>query len=296
MVLNVGSLNVDIVFNVPHVVQPGETIQGHGVHRFAGGKGLNQSLALARAGVEVVHAGCIGSDGVWLRKVLEESGVGCEHVAVTGEVSGSAFIQVDKRGQNAIVVDAGSNGKVCAASFTSLFAAYGRADFLLLQNEVSDIAHLMELGQQRGMTVVFNPAPCGPEVNGYPLGLVDWLIVNETELVQLSDCDDMERGIERLLQRLTKVRIVLTLGSDGARYIDKETSFSVPAIETKVVDTTAAGDTFIGYLLAGIIEGKTIREAMELAAAAAAVTVSRLGAATAIPWRREVARLLCGEL
>ncbi len=289
MIVVIGSLNIDQVHAVPHIVRPGETLASGGVKRFAGGKGLNQSLALARAGARVRHAGRIGADGVWLRAVLDAAGVDCAHIRADDGATGSAFIQVDASGENAIVLDAGANARVDADDLRPLFAGCGPGDYLLLQNEISDLPRIMARGKERGMTVVFNPAPCGPEVNGYPLDAVDLLIVNETEAALLSGRAGEDEALAALLERHPAMRIVLTCGARGARYAARgEQRFAVDAVKANVVDTTAAGDTFIGYLLAGIAEGMTVAAAMRLAARAAAIAVSRPGAADSIPHRREV--------
>ncbi len=288
MIVVVGSLNIDQVYAVPHIVRPGETVASGGVKRFAGGKGLNQSLALARAGARVRHAGRIGADGAWLRAVLDAAGIDCAHIRADGGATGSAFIQVDASGENAIVLDAGANARVDADDLRPLFADCGSGDYLLLQNEISDLPRLMARGKERGMTIVFNPAPCGPEVNGYPLDVVDLLIINETEAALLSGRAGEDEALAALLERHPAMRIVLTCGARGARYAVRGERFAVDAVKASVVDTTAAGDTFIGYLLAGLAEGMPVAAAMRLAARAAAIAVSRPGAADSIPYRREV--------
>lgn len=288
MIVTIGSLNIDLVYAVPHIVRPGETLAANGVKRCAGGKGLNQSLAIARAGARVAHVGRVGADGVWLRKLLEESGVDCAHVKVDDGATGSAFIQVDAAGENAIVLDYGANAHVDADDLLPLFAACGPSDYLLLQNEISDMPRIMACGKERGMTLVFNPAPCGPEVHTYPLGSVDLLIVNETEAKQLSGCSDEEEAVDALLKRYPAMQIILTLGARGACYATRSERFAVPAIKANVVDTTAAGDTFIGYLLAGLYEGLPMQASMRLATHAAAIAVSRPGASASIPFRHEV--------
>ncbi|MBP1582571.1 MAG: ribokinase, partial [Victivallales bacterium] len=245
-VYNCGSLNIDRVFKVHDFVRPGETLASLSVSELAGGKGLNQSLALARAGATAVHVGCVGKDGVFLKELLANNGVDTRHVLVKDDLfTGQAMIQVADSGENAIVLYAGANHAITASMVLQTLGEAKGGDVLLLQNETSCVAEALEFGASHGLKVVFNPAPMTPEVLGYPLEKVDILIVNEVEAATLAENGDLR-------SRLPKTDVLLTLGSRGSRWLGKDGyECEVPAHKVEnVVDTTAAGDTFIGYFLA----------------------------------------------
>lgn len=275
-VLNFGSLNIDLVYRVRNFVRPGETISASGFARFAGGKGLNQSVALARAGARVIHAGAVGSDGAFLLELLRENGADCSAVEVlTDTPSGHAVIQVADSGENAIVLYPGANHRMTADLIDRALALTEPGDILLLQNEISSMGDIMRRAGERGMRIFFNPAPMTEAVAAYPLELVDTLIVNETEWEALAACRPDLR-----------CNILKTLGAKGAVYND---SIFVPARRVDdVVDTTAAGDTFIGYFIAETIAGRDIESAMKTATLASAWCVRHAGAAPSIPRRSDL--------
>lgn len=282
-ILNVGSLNIDHVYAVDHFVQPGETLASTGYRVHAGGKGCNQSIALAAADAPVAHIGRLGADGVWLRDMLAVRGVDTTGIEIVDGASGHAVIQVDAAGENAILLAGGANVSFTDADAAALLASAEPGDWLLLQNEISAIPAIMREAIEREMRIAFNPAPMGPEVHDYPLDLVDLLIVNEIEGTALSDYDNPEDITESLQERFATTAIVLTLGSRGVRYHDGDGVIEVPSPNVAAVDTTAAGDCFIGYLLAGITAGRPVREALTRACAAASLCVTRAGAADSIP-------------
>jgi len=281
-VLNFGSLNIDFVYRVHHIVRPGETIAAGECNRYSGGKGLNQSIALARAGADVFHGGMIGTDGQFLKEMLEENGVDCRFLLVSETVpSGNAIIQVGDDGENSIVLFGGANKAIPAEHVKTVWDVMEPGDCVVLQNEISATADVMKQAAQRGLRVFFNPAPMGPEVAGYPLECVDTLILNDTET------EEMRKLAPVALERCN---LLLTHGARGASYrpVGGEEIF-VPACHVEhVVDTTAAGDTFIGYFVAALCSGTAIREALEEATKASAITVSRPGAAPSIPYRSEL--------
>jgi len=283
-VYNCGSLNIDRVFKVHDFVRPGETLASLAVSELAGGKGLNQSLALARAGATAVHVGCVGKDGVFLKEMLAKNGVDTRHVLVKdGLFTGQAMIQVADSGENAIVLYAGANHAITASMVSQALTEAKEGDVLLLQNETSCVAEALEFGASHGLKVVFNPAPMTPEVLGYPLEKVDILIVNEVEAATLAENGDLR-------SRLPKTDVLLTLGSRGSRWLGKDGyECEVPARKVEnVVDTTAAGDTFIGYFLAALTDGKPIETAMREATAASAWCVAHAGAEPSIPRRAAI--------
>lgn len=290
-ILNFGSVNIDRVYRVPHFVRPGETLSSSGFSLFAGGKGFNQSTALARAGAVVFHAGAIGADGLWLKEALEKDGADVHLLRETGSQTGHAIIQVDDNGQNCIIIEGGANQEIHPLDVDAAFAGFSRGDTLLIQNEISSIPEMIEKAVSKGMDVVFNPAPMSPRVLEYPLEKVSLFIVNEVEGAEIAQVasDDPAVILDAMQAKFPLADIVLTLGSKGAvaRFKSKPELF-VAAKKVVALDTTAAGDTFIGYFLAERQSGASLRSAMEVATAASAVCVTRMGAAPSIPARPDL--------
>ena len=287
-ILNFGSLNCDNVYTVPHMVKAGETLSSASLEIFPGGKGLNQSIALARAGAQVCHAGLIGEDGRFLVKLAEENGVDCSLVELRPGRTGHAVIQVDPSGQNCILLYGGANQLVDEAYIRRALAGFGPGDLLLLQNEMNLPERMIDLAWEMGLTVALNPSPCSATLAKCDFRKVEWLILNELEGAALSGEPDVKKLPKAILQRFPHMKVVLTLGANGARYADSERQFFQPAFSVKAVDTTGAGDTFTGFFLAAVLEGKEVPEALLLASRAAALAVSRKGAASSIPARAEV--------
>jgi len=288
-ILNFGSVNIDHVYQVPHFVRPGETLASTRYDRFAGGKGFNQSVALARAGADVHHAGRIGRDGEWLRHALAQDGAKVRHLETVDGPTGHAIIQVDAYGQNCIVLSGGANREIDEQDAAGVLADFGAGDLLLLQNEISMIPEIMHLAAGRGLKIAFNPAPMGPEVLGYPLELVDLFIVNEVEAAGLCGREiDPEATLRALRAQFPKAHFLLTLGPRGAIAMADGDPVSVPPREVPVVDTTAAGDTFIGFFLATRTSGVPLPDALWRATIASSLCVSRPGASPSIPAKDEV--------
>ena len=291
-VLCFGSLNVDHVYAVSHFVRAGETLSSTTLHSGCGGKGLNQTIALARAGVPVRHAGLVGTDDALLRPLLQENGVDTTFVRTAEVPSGHAIIQVDEAGQNCILLYSGANHALTTAFIREVLDTLEVGDILLLQNEVNRVNELIREGAARGLRIAFNPAPITPELAQTPIGLVEWLFVNETEGAALSGETENARIVAALRQKYPHTTVVLTLGGAGVWADDGQDSVQLPALPVPVVDTTAAGDTFVGYFLAAVSEGADLTAALQTATAASALTVSRAGAAGSIPWKKEVAASL----
>jgi len=288
MFLNFGSLNIDYVYMVAHIVRPGETLDTIRPATYSGGKGLNQSIALARAGLPTAHAGKIGPDGQFLKDLLRENGVNVENVVRDeSSATGHALIQVEPSGQNAILLYGGANREISPEMTERAFAPYGTGDTLVLQNELNNTAELIRKGHEKGLTVVLNCAPFSPDAKSYPLELVDILFVNETEGEGLTG----ETEPEKILQSLSQIcrgTVVLTLGTKGAMAMQNGRTEVCGIIPVKAVDTTGAGDTYTGYFLAGFNAGMSLKDTMELAASASALEVTRAGAAPSIPTMPEV--------
>jgi ribokinase len=290
-VVNFGSLNFDRVYEVEHLVRPGETITSDKYRLFCGGKGLNQSIALAYAGVEVFHAGKVGRDGEPLVACLKTAGVDTSHISVSeSEPSGHAIIQVDRSGQNSIILHGGANREIQSADARRVLEHFQPGDGLLLQNEISSISEIIDRARQQGLTIFLNPAPLDKRVLGYPLDKVDYFIINEIEGRELTGAAEPEAIIEAMRKRFPRSMTILTLGEHGVLCADHRTKISVPAERVTPVDTTAAGDTFIGYFIAQKIRGVTLENCLRIATRAAAICVTRRGAADSIPRKEEVCR------
>ncbi len=294
-ILNFGSLNIDYVHRVEHIVRPGETIAGASLDVFAGGKGANQSVALARAGADVAHAGRVGEDGRWILEKLRGAGVDVSLIEVDPEVkTGHAVIQVDAEGENAILLHGGANQAVSPEQVSRVISKFGEGDVLLLQNEINGVPDLIRAAVDQGMSVCLNPAPMTDDVRGWPLDKLSLLIVNETEGEALCGEADPWAMLPRL-QAMTGGEsgvasrgrsggeVLVTRGSQGVLYLGQGEAIHQTAIETDVVDTTAAGDTFIGYFLASRAQGETVEACLTKAVAAAALCVSKAGAMDSIP-------------
>lgn len=289
-VLNYGSLNIDNVYSVEHFVRGGETLSSSKMEIFSGGKGLNQSIALSKSGVEVWHAGAVGeSDGEFLLRQLEEAGVNVSLVAHTTGKTGHAIIQRDMEGQNCILLYGGANQEITKEQVDQAMSHFEEGDFLVLQNEINEIGYIMEKAHEKGMKIVLNPSPMDEKIGTYPLEYVDYFLLNEIEAGDI--CKENGSGeelIRKLSQKFPGAKIVLTLGGDGSMYKDGDEILTQPIYKVPVVDTTAAGDTFTGFFIGGLMRGESPKEALDHAAKAAAIAVSRAGAAPSIPDRSEL--------
>lgn len=286
--LNFGSLNIDYVYAVDHIVQPGETISSTGLKLHSGGKGLNQSVALARAGANVYHAGMVGPDGDMLLAVCKENGVNIQHVKTVEERSGNAIIQVSSAGQNSIVLFSGANRKNTKENVDEVLSHFDAGDILLLQNEINLLDYIMEKAAEKGMVIALNPSPFDSILHGCPLDKVSIFIMNEVEGNQITGETEAEKILAKMKEMYPKATVVLTLGKDGAAYQGADSQCRHGIYKVPVVDTTAAGDTFTGYFLAVLTEGKTPARALEIASVASSIAVSREGATSSIPKREEV--------
>lgn len=277
-----GSLNIDHTYRMPHLVRAGETLSSTAYQRNAGGKGLNQAIALARAGQAVTMAGAIGQDGLFLKEYLTSFGVNTGLVRVTEEATGHAVIQLDADGQNAILLYGGANQAMTVEGIREALSAYGEGDFLLLQNEINLLDEIVSQAKARGMKVILNPSPMSESLRRL-IPQVDWLILNEVEGEDLTGSCEPEAMLNRLLAETPALRIVLTLGAQGSMYADQNQRCFQPAVAVRAVDTTAAGDTFTGFFFASILAGKDVAYALKLATHASAIAVTRPGAGGSIP-------------
>lgn len=293
-ILSFGSLNLDYVYQVDHFVGPGETLSAVSQTVNPGGKGLNQSIALARAGAAVWHAGCLGAGGDMLKALLEENGVRTEHLLPVGALQGNAVIQVAPSGENCILLFGGSNQCVTSDQIDRTLEAFGEGDYLVLQNEINNLPELVEKAHARGMRIFLNPSPYNQKIEAIDLKQIDWLLVNEVEACQLSGSEKPEKAWEILHARYPELSLLMTLGGAGSAAYQEDQVHRQGAFPVRAVDTTAAGDTFTGYFIAALAEGKPLPECMRRASMAAAISVTRPGAAPSIPAAEEVARALAG--
>lgn len=286
-ILNFASMNLDIVYDVHHIVAPGETIASLKRELFCGGKGLNQSIALAKAGAIVYHAGCIGIDGDILQQLLNENGVNTCFVRKVAAPSGHAMIQVDKNGQNSIVLFGGANQMITRKFVDEVLEHFSSEDMVLLQNEINELPYIMNQAWKKGMKIAFNPSPFNHQIVECPLEKVTYFILNEIEGAGIAGTKDVNKILTHMRQNYPKSKIVLTLGCAGSMYDGGNEVLTQNIYKVQPVDTTAAGDTFLGYFLANI-ERKLPQEALQMAALASAVAVSRKGAANSIPTLKEL--------
>ena len=296
-ILNLGSMNVDNVYQVDEFLLPGETKLSQRLDLFCGGKGLNQSIAAVRAGNEVWHAGLIGEDGGMLLDKLNENGVNTSLIQQVPGKGGHTVIQVNSHGQNCILLYGGTNRMLTRELIDSIFDRFGPEGAVLLQNEINLLPYVIETAHRRGLPIFLNAAPMDGQIHQCDLGLVDWLIVNEVEGQQLAgDCKE-EDILPVLSRKYPSMSILLTLGSRGAVCLHQGKTCSIGVCPVKPVDTTAAGDTFGGYFMYGVLHGLTIPECLRLATAASALCVGRAGAADSVPRKAEVdAALAEGKL
>lgn len=293
-ILNFGSLNIDNVYSVSHFVRAGETLASTSLNHYPGGKGLNQSVAFAKAGAKVFHAGLIGTDGKMLSDLLENSGVNVSFVrTLQNEVTGHAVIQVSADGENCILLHGGANQMVDDAFVNEVLSHFDKGDAIILQNEINNLDYIIKSAKKRGLVTVLNPSPFNEVITALDLSLIDYLIINETEGKELSGKTESEAIISTLQARYPALKIVLTLGKNGAIYVSGDERCFQPIIEAPVVDTTAAGDTFTGFFFTTLFEGAAPEKALLLATAASSIAVSRAGAAVSIPTRAEVEAKIC---
>lgn len=284
-ILSLGSLNIDLVYSVDHINLEGETISAKERETKQGGKGLNQSVALARAGADVLMAGCVGPDGKELLETLRSSGVDTTLIHKVEEPSGHAVIQLTDSGANSIIIYGGANLKITPEMIDEALNHFSPGDYILLQNEISNVDYAIRAAKARGLNVAFNPSPISKELATYPLELVDLFILNELEGQTLSGIKSTEGAavLASLAGKFPKASIVLTLGDQGAMYHGNGQKLACPAHKVPVVDTTGAGDTFCGYYLACVMKGKSPQEALESASRASALAIEKKGAAVSIP-------------
>ena len=287
-IYNLGSLNIDYVYSVPHFVQPGETLSSAKLEIFPGGKGMNQSVALAKAGARVIHGGRIGDNGGFLKEILGQAGADTSFVAVDASSTGHAIIQVDENGQNCILLFSGANHSFTEEFVREILADAQAGDIILLQNEINLLDVIFAVAAEKQLQIAFNPSPFTEELLKLPLHQVKWWLCNEIEGGQLTGKSEPEEILTSMQKKFPGSSIVLTLGKDGCMFTDGKQVLRQPIFPVKAVDTTAAGDTFTGFFLASVAEGKAVADALRIASRASSIAVSRMGASSSVPTLAEV--------
>ena len=297
-IIVVGSLNADLVVRTPRFPQPGETISGEDLQIIPGGKGANQAVAAARQGTPTAMVGRVGNDsfGPELIGNLKQNGVDTSHVQVDSEsATGTAIIVVDEKGQNSIVLSPGGNGRVTPADLDNL--SFADASLLLLQLEIPVAAVLaaVKRAKESGLRVLLNPAPARPLPEEL-LSLPDFIVPNESELSLLTelpvqDIPSAEKAAKTLLERGIQ-NVIVTLGANGALIVNRELTKHIPSFKVDVVDTTAAGDAFIGGFASALLQNKSMEEAVQYGCACGALAATKFGAQPSLPTKEEVETFL----
>lgn len=290
-ILVFGSLNIDIVYSLDHIVRPGETILSSDIEKNPGGKGLNQACAISKTGLDVYMAGCVGEDGAMLLDTLSSFGVDVSNVKSVSVPTGNAIIERSKDGQNSIILFAGANRVIDKMMIDYVVASFEEDDIIVLQNEINGLEYIIEKASEKGMYVVFNPAPFDPSVFSLPLDKVNLLVVNEIEGAGIADKDDnatYEDILDALREKYRETEVIMTCGCNGSYWQKNDERIYQEALKVDAVDTTAAGDTFIGYFIASRELGHTVKESMRYATVASSITVTRKGAAGSVPEGNEV--------
>ena len=289
-VLNFGSLNLDYVYQVESILIPGETQASKSRQIFCGGKGLNQSIALAKAGIPVYHAGLIGEGGEPLLEVCQENGVNTEFIRQIPGPCGHTVIQVDENGQNCILLFGGSNRSMTKEFVDTVLDSFEEGDIILLQNEINELDYIIDRAYEKHMMIILNPSPFDNALENCDLSKISLFLMNEIEGFQITGEKEPDKILTKVKALYPKAKVVLTLGGDGSVYQDETGIYRQGIFKVKAVDTTAAGDTFTGYFISSIIDGLPVQDGLELAAKASAIAVSRPGATASIPLRSEVVK------
>ena len=282
-VLNFGSINKDFIYSVNDFVNPGETISSIKYNIKIGGKGLNQSVAISKAGQKIYHAGIINIDDTIILDKLKKWNINCENILLGDNPTGHAIIQVDKKGENSIIIHGGANDDIDIKFIESVLSKFNSGDILVLQNEINNIKEIIKRAHHKKMKIVFNPAPFDKEILSYDLNKISTLILNQTEGEALSKEKKPDNILKVLNSKFKNTEIILTLGEKGSIYSFKDQLLKIEAHRADTVDSTGAGDTFIGYYVAGLISGMNKKENLNRASEAAAIATTKIGGAESIP-------------
>ena len=282
-ILNFGSINKDFFYSVNDFVKPGETISSIKYNVKIGGKGLNQSVGISKAGQKIYHAGIINKDDTFILDRLKKWNINCENIVLGVNPTGHAIIQVDKNGENSIIIHGGANHDFDIKFIKSVLSKFDSGDILVLQNEINNIKEIIDGAHHKKMKIVFNPAPFNNEILSYDLNKISTLILNQTEGEALSKEKKPVNILKVLNSKFNNTEIILTLGEKGSLYSFKDELLKIKAHKVDTVDTTGAGDTFIGYYVAGIASKMNKKDNLNRASKAAAIATTKLGGAGSIP-------------
>jgi ribokinase len=282
-ILNFGSINKDFFYSVNDFVRPGETISSNTYEIKIGGKGLNQSVAISKAGIKVYHAGIINEDDTFIIDQLKSWKINCDNILLSNNPTGHAIIQVNKKGENSIIIHGGANHDFNLKSILSILSKFESGDILLLQNEINNIEEIIDRAYHKKMRIIFNPAPFNKKILSFDLNKINTLILNQSEGEGLSNKRNSKEILKNLNNNFKNTEIILTLGENGSLYSFRDELIEIRAHNVKTIDTTGAGDTFIGYYVAGIASKMNKKDNLERASMAAAITTTKLGGAESIP-------------
>lgn len=282
-ILNFGSLNIDIFFRVENIVKPGETISAKSIEKRPGGKGLNQSVALSKSFENVYHAGSVGDDGVFLIDYLKSENINTKYIKKSDKLTGNAIIQVDDKGENSIVLYKGANFDNDKKFVDEVLDNFDKDDILLLQNEISSMKYLIDKAYEKGMKIVLNPSPITDEIKEFDFNKIDLLLVNEIEAKNIANKDNIDESINYFMATYPNINLIVTLGSKGSIFVNKNEKIKQEGIKVESVDSTGAGDTFTGFFVSYFYQGKNVRDCLKFASLASALSVTKSGASISIP-------------
>ena len=291
-ILNMGSLNLDYVYQVDHMVTGGETISSDGMEVYLGGKGFNQSVALANAGTEIYHAGIVGTEGEVFFDACRRYGIQSSYIRRGSVRNGHTIIQIDKTGQNAIMLFGGCNRAFTKEYIDEVIGGFESGDYLILQNEINLLDYIIDRAYEKGLIIVLNPSPYDAYLDACKLEKISYFVLNEIEGFQMCGKTKEDDILLKMQEMFPQAGILLTLGKRGAVYVKDGKKWKQEIYDSPVVDTTAAGDTFTGYFVASLIKDVPVAEALKISTMASAIAVSRKGAAPSIPTSEEVMREL----
>lgn len=282
-ILNFGSLNIDIFFRVENIVKPGETISAKSIEKRPGGKGLNQAVALSKSFENVYHAGSVGDDGIFLIDYLKSENINTKYIKKSDKLTGNAIIQVDDRGENSIVLYKGANFDNDKKFIDEVLDNFDKDDILLLQNEISSMKYLIDKAYEKGMKIVLNPSPITDEIKEFDFNKIDLLLVNEIEAKNIANKDNIDESINYFMATYPNINLIVTLGSKGSIFVNKNEKIKQEGIKVESVDSTGAGDTFTGFFVSYFYQGKNVRDCLKFASLASALSVTKSGASISIP-------------
>lgn len=291
-ILNFGSCNIDYVYTLDHIVVSGEIDTSCNMGLFPGGKGYNQSIAMSRAGAKVYHACCVGNDGDMFIDVLKENGVDVSLMETVDVKNGHAIIQVSNAWEYSVFLHPGSNEMISKEYIDRVLEHFGEGDMILLQNEISNIDYIIDRAYLKKMRIILNPSPFNEKLKKIDLNKLFCLVLNETEAKRFSGLNDYEKCMSYFRNNFPELKIMINLANNGSLYGDKTQVLYQSAFQVDVVDTTGSGDTFTGYCAAGVALGIDSAVIIRNATAASAISATRKGAASSIPFMEEVRDLL----